>query len=73
VILVSYLVIHQNPKHIEYSIMPLAWWKKHMMWNLIRLMAPKEQTLENLDDVGDEPLMEAMKNMPIRAIKPKRR
>jgi hypothetical protein len=25
VILVSYLVIHQNPKHIEYSIMPLAW------------------------------------------------
>jgi hypothetical protein len=42
VILVSYLVIHQNPKHIEYSIMPLAWWKKHMMWNLMRLMAPKE-------------------------------
>jgi hypothetical protein len=27
--------------------------------------------LENLDDVGDEPLREAMKNMPIRAIKPK--
>jgi hypothetical protein len=27
--------------------------------------------LENLDDVGDEPLMEAMKNMPIGAIKPK--
>jgi hypothetical protein len=22
--------------------MPLAWWKKHMMWNLMRLMAPKE-------------------------------
>jgi hypothetical protein len=42
VTLVSYLVIHQNPKHIEYSIMPLAWWKKHMMWNLMRLMAPKE-------------------------------
>jgi hypothetical protein len=27
--------------------------------------------LENLDDVGDEPLREAMKNMPIGAIKPK--
>jgi hypothetical protein len=27
--------------------------------------------LENLDDVGDEPLREAMKNMSIGAIKPK--
>jgi hypothetical protein len=27
--------------------------------------------LENLDDVGDEPLRKAMKNMPIGAIKPK--
>jgi hypothetical protein len=27
--------------------------------------------VENLDDVGDEPLREAMKNMPIGAIKPK--
>jgi hypothetical protein len=27
--------------------------------------------LENLDDVGDEPLREVMKNMPIGAIKPK--
>jgi hypothetical protein len=27
--------------------------------------------LENLDDVGDEPLREAMKNMPIGATKPK--
>jgi hypothetical protein len=26
---------------------------------------------ENLDDVGDEPLKEAKKNMPIGAIKPK--
>jgi hypothetical protein len=26
---------------------------------------------ENLEDVGDEPLREAMKNMPIRAMKPK--
>ena len=26
---------------------------------------------ENLDDVGDEPLKEAMKNIPIGAIKPK--
>jgi hypothetical protein len=27
--------------------------------------------LENLDDVGDEPIREAMKNMPIGTIKPK--
>jgi hypothetical protein len=27
--------------------------------------------LKNLDDVGDEPLREAMKNMPVGAIKPK--
>jgi hypothetical protein len=27
--------------------------------------------LKNLDDIGDESLREAMKNMPIRAIKPK--
>jgi hypothetical protein len=27
--------------------------------------------LKNLDDVGDEPLREVMKNMPIGAIKPK--
>jgi hypothetical protein len=27
--------------------------------------------LKNLDDVGDEPLREAMKNMPIGAFKPK--
>ena len=26
---------------------------------------------ENLDDVGDEPLMEAMKNIPVRDIKTK--
>lgn len=26
---------------------------------------------ENLDDVVDEPLIEAMKNMPVGAIKPK--
>ena len=26
---------------------------------------------ENLDDVGEEPLREAMKNMPVGAIKPK--
>jgi hypothetical protein len=36
------LGIHQNPKHIEYSTMSLAWWKKHMMWSLMKLMAPKE-------------------------------
>jgi hypothetical protein len=40
---IGFLVIHRNPKHIEYSTMPLAWWKKHMMWNLIKLTAPKER------------------------------
>jgi hypothetical protein len=30
-----------------------------------------QRALENLDDVCDEPLREAMKNMPIGAIKPK--
>jgi hypothetical protein len=33
---------YKNPKHMEYSIMPLAWCKKHMMWNFMRLMASKE-------------------------------
>ena len=31
-----------SPKHIEYLIMPPAWLKKHMMWNLMNLTAPKE-------------------------------
>ena len=26
---------------------------------------------ENLDDIGDEPLMESMKNIPVGDIKPK--
>ena len=34
----------------------------------MKLMAPKEQ---NLDDVGGEPLRDAMKNMPVGDIKPK--
>ena len=41
-----------------------------MMWNLKNLTAPKEPH-ENLDDVGDEPLREAMKNIPVGDIKPK--
>ena len=40
-----------------------------MMWNLKNLTAPKEPH-ENLDDVGDEPLREAMKNIPVGDIKP---
>ena len=36
------LITHQSPKHIEYLIMPPAWLKKHMMWNLMNLTAPKE-------------------------------
>jgi hypothetical protein len=62
VILVSYLVIHQNPKHIEYSIKPDVEFDE---------TNGSQGALENLDDVGDEPLREAMKNMPIGAIKPK--
>ena len=40
--------------------MASAWLKKHMMWKH-----------ENLDDVGDEPLREAMKNILVGDIKPK--
>jgi hypothetical protein len=40
VTLISYLAIQQNPKHIEYSTKPLAWWKKHMM--SMRLMTTME-------------------------------
>jgi hypothetical protein len=43
VILVFLLATHQSPKHIEYLTMPLVWLKKHMMWNLMNLTAPKEQ------------------------------
>ena len=49
--------------------MLLAWLKKHMVWNLMNRMAPKEH--ENLDDVVDEPLREAMKNISVGDIKPK--
>jgi hypothetical protein len=57
VILVFLFVTHQSPKHIEYLTMPPVWLKKHM--------------IENCDDVGDEPLREAMKNMLVEDIKPK--
>ena len=30
-----------------------------------------QEAHENLDDVGDEPLREAMKNIPVEDIKPK--
>ena len=69
VILVFLLVTHQSPKHIEYLIMPPAWLKKHMMWNLMNLTT--QGAHDNLDDVGDEPLREAMKNILVGDIKPK--
>jgi hypothetical protein len=37
------LATHQSPSHIEYLTMPPVWLKKHMMWNLMNLTAPKEQ------------------------------
>ena len=36
----------------------------------MNLTAPK-RAYENVDDVGDEPLREAMKNIPVGDIKPK--
>ena len=50
--------------------MPPAWLKKHMMWNFDESNG-SQGAHENLDDVGDEPLREAMKNIPVGDIKPK--
>jgi hypothetical protein len=62
VILVFLLATHQSPNHIEYLTMPPVWLKKSN---------GSQGAIENCDDVGDEPLREAMKNMPVGDIKPK--
>ena len=67
VILVFLLVTHQSPKHIEYFI------------GLVEETYDVEfdesngfqEAHENLDDVGDEPLRKAIKNIPVGEIKPK--
>jgi hypothetical protein len=41
----SFLVMHQTPKHIEYSIKSLGKLKKHVMQSLMNLMAPKGKLL----------------------------
>jgi hypothetical protein len=48
--------------------MPLAWWKTYDVE--FDETNGSQGALENLD-VGDEPLREAMKKMPIGVIKPK--
>jgi hypothetical protein len=42
---VSFLAMHQTPKHIEYSIKPPGKLKKHVMQSLMNLMAPKGKLL----------------------------
>ena len=49
--------------------MPPTWLKKHDVE--FDESNGSQGAHENLDDVGDEPLREAMKNIPIRDIKPK--
>ena len=42
VILVTWLAIHQSQSLIESLTMPQTWFNKHLMLNLMKLMAPKE-------------------------------
>jgi len=43
---ISYLVGYsQSQRHIESLTMPQTWLKKHLMLNLMKLMAPKEQVI----------------------------
>ena len=60
---IGFLVVtHQSPKHIEYLIMPPAWLKKTYDVEFNESNG-SQGAHENLDDVGDEPLREAMKNI----------
>jgi len=45
VTLATWLDIHQSPRLIESLTMPQTWLKKHLMLNLMKLMAPKEQVI----------------------------
>ena len=40
-----WLAIHQSPRHIGSLTMPQTWLKKHLMLNLMKLMALKEQVI----------------------------
>jgi len=43
---IGYLVCYsQSPRHIGSLTMPQTWLKKHLMFNLMKLMAPKEQVI----------------------------
>jgi hypothetical protein len=70
VILVFYWVIHQSPK--AYRVFNHATGMVEETYDVeFDETNGSQGPLENLDDLGDEPLREAMKNMSIRAIKPK--
>jgi hypothetical protein len=69
VTLVSYLVIHQNPE--QSSIQSCTGMVEETYDVEFDETNGSQGALENLDDVGDEPIREAMKNMPIGTIKPK--
>ena len=45
VTLVTWLAIHQSQRPIESLTMPQIWLKKHLMLNLMRLIAPKVQVI----------------------------
>jgi hypothetical protein len=45
---VSFLVMHQTPKHIEYSTKPPDKLKKYVMQSLMNLMAPKGKLLAKI-------------------------
>jgi hypothetical protein len=68
VTLISYLVIHQNPKHIFNYATGLVEETYDVEFDETN---GSRGAIENLDDVGDEPLTEAIKNIPIGAMKPK--
>jgi hypothetical protein len=42
---VSFLVMHQTPKHIDYSTKSPGKLKKHVMRSLMNIMAPKGKLL----------------------------
>ena len=67
-ILAFLLVTHQSPKHIEYLITGLVEETYDVEFDESN---GSQGAHENLDDVGDEPLREAMKNILVGDIKPK--
>jgi hypothetical protein len=45
VMMISFLIMHQTPKHIEYSTKPPGKLKKYVMQSLMNLIAPKGKLL----------------------------